>query len=123
MTRICVAIGAVTALALSVWIGSAQAAPGGVALEYKSTLGETSNVEKAHRRCWWHRGHRHCRRYVRAYRYYDAPYFYGPRYYGFYGPSYYGLPYSYGYGPGIGLFFGGGHHHHHGNHGHGHRHH
>lgn len=103
------ALGAIAALTLNVSIGSAQAAPNGVAVDLKAAVGQTSSAEKVHSRCWWHRGHRHCRRYVRQYRYFAAPY---------YAPRYYGAPYAYGYGPGIGLFFGGGHHHHHHHHGH-----
>ena len=107
------AFGAVAVLTLNLSIGSAQAAPNGVAVYLKAAVGQTSSAEKVHSRCWWHRGHRHCRRYVRHYRYYAAPYY--PYYYA---PRYYGAPYAYGYGPGIGLFFGGGHHHHHHHHGH-----
>ena len=62
------------------------------------------------RRCYWHRGHRHCRRvWLRDYGYYDDPYYYGSPY--GYGPYAYG---PYAYGPSFGFFFGGrgGHHHH-----------
>jgi hypothetical protein len=88
------------ALTLAFAGSSAQAAPaGGLAAELKSEANRGSAVLEAtwYRRCWWHRGHRHSRRYWR-----DDVYYYD---------SY---PY---YGPGIGFFFGGGGHHH----GHGHR--
>lgn len=58
------------------------------------------------RRCYFHRGHRHCRRVWRDYGYYDSD------------PYYYSGPYA--YGPSFGLFFGGGRHGHGGHH---HRHH
>lgn len=68
-------LGAVAALTLNVSISSAQAAPSGVTADVKAAVGETSNAEKVHSRCWWHRGHRHCRPYVRQFRYYAAPYY------------------------------------------------
>ena len=59
----------------------------------------TSAAEQVHyyrRRCWRHRGHYHCRRYVRGY--YYPSYAYGPYY----------RPY---YAPGFRFYFGGGHRH------------
>lgn len=59
-----------------------QAAPaGGLTGNLKSTAEQMSNVDQARYRCWWHRGHRHCRRVYGYYPYY-APY-YGPSF-GFY---------------------------------------
>jgi hypothetical protein len=87
------------ALALGLMGSSVQAAPaGGPVAELKSEAAQSSEVHEAawRRRCWWHRGHQHCRRY------WDD--------YGYYGDGY---PY-YGYGPGVGFFFGGGGGHHHG---------
>jgi hypothetical protein len=76
----------------------ASAAPAGALTGLQAP--ETSNVEHvALRRCYWHRGHRHCRRAFRRYGYYDYPY-YEP------------YPYYYGYGPSIGFSFGGGRHFH-----------
>jgi hypothetical protein len=97
-----------TALAAAVLAVGTYAAPATAAPP--STLGGgkdavESNVEKAHyRRCWYSHGVRRCR-IVRAYRYYDGPYYdYAPGYY--YGPGF--------YGPSFGFSFGGfGHHHHH----------
>jgi hypothetical protein len=94
-------LAAAGALILAFAGSSAQAAPaGGLAAELKSEANRGSGVQEAtwRRRCWWHRGHRHCRRY------WDDGY-------GYYYDSY---P-----GPGISFFFDGGRRHHH--HGHGHR--
>jgi hypothetical protein len=81
------------AVALGLATLSAQAAPAGSAtMDLKGSA--VSSVEKAARRCWWHRGHRHCR-YYRDYGYY---------------------PHHYGYGPSIRFYWGGhrhGHHRHH----------
>jgi hypothetical protein len=51
-------------------VGTAQAAPGSSAGDVlRSYAQEQSTVEDVrwrrrhcHTRCWWHRGHRHCRR-------------------------------------------------------------
>jgi hypothetical protein len=88
------------ALVMGLAGSSAQAAPagGGPAAALKGEASRNSAVEKTdwRRRCWYHRGHRHCR-----WQWYD---------------DYYDPPY---YGPGIGFFFGPGHHHRgHGHHGH-----
>ena len=94
-----VALLATAATTLSMQPASASPLSGAAKLN-KST----SVVEKAaYRRCWWHRGHRHCRWVGYSNYYDDYPYDYG-----------------YSYGPGIGFFFGGGGHRHHGWHG-GHR--
>jgi len=74
--------GAAGALALGCTTLTVQAAPAGAATVDLKTAA-TMGVQKARyhrRRCWWHNGHRHCRRY-RHYR----PYFslYGPGF-GFY---------------------------------------
>ena len=86
---------ATVTLALGVLAAPVSAAP---SVNLKGAVLEpgTSLVEKVHsvRRCWWHRGHRHCR-YVRGYRAYG------------HAPNYY-----YGYGPSFGLYFGGGGHRH-----------
>ncbi|MBX9591440.1 MAG: hypothetical protein K2X43_19295 [Hyphomonadaceae bacterium] len=96
------------ALALGMVSIAAQAAPlGNAAGGLKATAGENALVQDVRwgRRCWRHRGHWHCRRYGRHYRYY--PYYYG------------------GFGPGFGFYFGPRHHrwHHHGWHHHGWHHH
>ena len=58
------------AVAVLMACGTAQAAPASGSLDTLKILGaEQSNVEQArwrcYRRCWWHRGHRHCRRVCR----------------------------------------------------------
>ena len=94
-------VGAVAMGALSL---SAQAAPlGGAAGGPGANAADSSLVQQArwYRHCYWHRGHRHCRRVWRrwsGYRYDDGYYGYG------YGPRV--------YGPGFGLYFGPGRHHH-----------
>jgi hypothetical protein len=61
-----------TALAASVLgflaVPAQASPPAGMARELAPIAGEGGNVELARYRCYWHRGHRHCR-----YRYY------GPR--------------------------------------------
>jgi hypothetical protein len=106
-------LGALAAVAFGIAGSTAQAAPLGnvqanPAAE-QNTM--TQNVVWV-RRCYWHRGHRHCRRVWRDAYYYDDDYYGAPYAYG-YGP--------YAYGPSFGFFFGGGrgHHHHHGHHHHG----
>src|SRR5262245_1279479 len=105
-------LGATTALALGAAGTTAQAAPLGnvmadSAAEQNAILQNVAWI----RRCYWHAGHRHCRRVWREYGYNSDPYYYGEPYYA-YGP--------YAYGPSFGFFFGGGgrggHHggHHHG---------
>jgi hypothetical protein len=95
----------VSAAAMSIAASGTQAAPISGASELKPS---TNAVEKAaYRRCWWHRGHRHCRWFHSAY--YDDDYYYG------------GYPYGYSYGPSVGFFFGGGGHRHGGFGHHGHR--
>jgi hypothetical protein len=67
-------------------MGSAQAAPLGAVGAVKDAATETSGVENVtYRRCFWHRGHYHCRQ-----AYYAPPvygFYAGPRYprYGYYG--------------------------------------
>jgi hypothetical protein len=57
---------------------AAPAAPGALETMTAATRdGKAENV--AYRRCWWHRGHRHCRWYGSRYRGYG---------YGYYGPLY-----------------------------------
>jgi len=107
------------ALAFGLMGAPAQAAPLGSMGDVRTNAAHNSDVQDVrwYRRCYWHRGHRHCRRY------WDDDY-------GYY---YDGYP----YGPGIGFFFGGGGHGHHfrghrgghhfrghggGRHGHGRRH-
>jgi hypothetical protein len=82
---------AVVGLAFGLFAMPASAAPTG---NLKGVEGNTSAAEPVHygRRCWRHRGHYHCRRYVR------------PHYY----PSYAYRPY---YAPGFRFYFGGGHRH------------
>lgn len=110
-------VGVGAALALSALSAPVQAAPLGVARDgLKAATDENTVVQDVVwvRRCWWHGGHRHCRRVWS-----DRPHYYG---------SYpYDDSYYYGYGPSFGFSFGGGHRHHghggHGHHGHGgHRH-
>ena len=98
-------VGAVGALALGSLSASVQAAPLGLGQDgYNAATRENSAVQDVVwvRRCWYHNGHRHCRRVWS----YDDGYYYGPDYY---------------YGPSFGFSFGGGRHHgghHHGGHGH-----
>ncbi|HJU30707.1 MAG TPA: hypothetical protein VJ740_04610 [Hyphomicrobiaceae bacterium] len=77
------------ALAVSLFAAPATAAP---AANLQGIAKDTSAVEQAHyrRRCWWHHGHRHCRR---AY--------YRRHYYGYYPYRHY-----YGYRPGFSFYFG-----------------
>jgi hypothetical protein len=103
--------GAAAAIAVGTLSASVQAAPLAASPDnLKATAGENSTVANVVwvRRCWWHRGHRHCRRVWR-----DSDYYY------------YYDPYPHGgffFGPSIGFGFGGhGHHHHHGHHHRGHR--
>jgi hypothetical protein len=112
-------VGAAGALAVGTLSASVQAAPLGTARDnLKAAANENTVVQDVVwvRRCWWHHGHRHCRRVWS-----DGPYYYDP--------GYYYDPYPYGgffYGPSIGFRFDGGHRHHrgHGHHhgGRGHRH-
>jgi hypothetical protein len=106
-------VGAAGALAMGTLSASVEAAPLGPAADtLKATAEENTAVQDVVwvRRCWWHRGHRHCRRVWRE------------------GPYYYYDPYPYDggffFGPSFGFSFGGhGHRHHHGHHHHrGHRH-
>ena len=102
-------LGAAAAAAFGAFTTTAQAAPLGTMQIDRAT--ENSAVQDVAwvRRCYWHRGHRHCRRVWRDYGYYDDSYSYGD-------PYYYGAPYA--YGPSFGFFFGGGRGHHHGHHHH-----
>ena len=76
------------ALVLGSWAVPVSAAPLGTLDGIKSE--NTSAAEQvSYRRCWWHKGHRHCRRYG------------GYGYYPYYGS------------PGISFYFGGGRHRHH----------
>ena len=90
------------ALALNVLSAPASAAPLGTAtLDVTGSKAVAEQV--AYRRCWRHKGHRHCRWVEDDYGYNSYPGYYG-------------------YGPGINLYFGGGghRHHHHGHRGRGH---
>lgn len=54
----------------------AQAAPaGGLTGDLKTTAEQMSPIDQVRYRCWWHRGHRHCRRVHRHYGYYYGPSF------------------------------------------------
>ena len=64
MTRLSLLAGPAVALAIGLFAGSAQAAPAGGALgDVKANPAAGSAVETTSwtRRCYWHRGHRHCR--------------------------------------------------------------
>jgi hypothetical protein len=104
-------LGSAAAVAFAAAGTTAQATPLGNVLTDRAAEQNTTVQNVAWlRRCYWHRGHRYCRRVWReSSYYYDDPYYYG-------GP--------YAYGPSIGFFFGGGGHRHHGHHHHHHhRHH
>jgi hypothetical protein len=95
--------GAAGAVALGFATLSAQAAPVGAApADLKANAPSSVQQVRYYRRhCWWHHGHRHCRRHYRHY-----------------GPSF-----SF-YGPGIGFYLGSGYRHHrHGRHHHRRHHH
>jgi hypothetical protein len=80
---------AAVTLAAILLTAPASAAPLGMVGQQAAI--EQPLAEPVHyRRCWYHDGHRHCRRHVARY--------------------YYREPYYYGYGPGINLYFGGGRH-------------
>jgi hypothetical protein len=87
--------GAIGAVGLAMISLSAQAAPlAGANDGVQANAADSSMVQQArwYRHCYWHRGHRHCRRVWRGgYGYYPDR-----RYYG--GPTV--------YGPGFGLYFG-----------------
>jgi hypothetical protein len=57
----------VVALTLGVLAAPASAAPAVGIFGNEARTAGTTLVEKAARRCWWHRGHKHCR-YYREYR-------------------------------------------------------
>jgi hypothetical protein len=98
-------LGAAAAVAFSAVGTTAQSAPLGNLQADRASEQNTAVQNVAWvRRCYSHRGHRHCRRVWRDYGYYDPE------------PNYYGGPYA--YGPSIGFFFGGGRHGHHGGHHH-----
>ena len=92
----------ITAAAFAIGIGfmaaPATAAPGSLAGDFRAANPSTSAAEQVVRRCYWHRGHRHCRDTHRYYR-------------------------EYGYGPSINLNIGGHRHghRHRGHRGHDHR--
>ena len=96
--------GAVGAVALGMISLSAQAAPlGGANGGVRANAPDSSMVQQVawYNHCYWHNGHRHCRRVwrrVSGYPNYDRYYGYG---YG-YGPEI--------YGPGFGVYFGPRHH-------------
>ena len=89
--------GAAGALALGMLSFSAQAGPlSGAGEGLRANAGESALVQQAHwvRRCYWHRGHRHCRRVWRrwgGYHHHHRHYYGGP---GFYGPGF-----SFHFGP------------------------
>jgi hypothetical protein len=90
--------GAAGAIALGALSFSAQAAPlAGAPAGPKAHVGESNLAQDVHwvRRCWWHRGHRHCRRVYRRWGYY--PYYRSHYYYG--GPAFYGPGFSFYFGP------------------------
>ena len=66
-------LGAGSALALSVLAASAQAAPAGPAAGIRD-LGVSVAEKAAYRRCWRHRGKRHCRWYRGSSRAYSGYY-------------------------------------------------
>ena len=106
-------LGAAAAAALGATTTAVQAAPlGNMPTNLSSENSAVENVAYV-RRCYWHLGHRHCRRVWRDYGYYDD----GPYYSYGYAPYY---SYGYGpyYGPSFGFSFGGGGRHHHGGHRH-----
>ena len=81
----------IAAAALAVGLGlmaaPATAGPAGsLAGDFRTAAPSTSLAEQIARRCWWHRGHRHCRHT-------------GRRHYR-----------EYGYGPSVNLHIGGGRH-------------
>jgi hypothetical protein len=101
-------VGAAGALALGSLSASVQAAPLGVGPDGLKPADENKVLQDVVwvRRCWWHRGHRHCRRVWRDSGYYYDPYYYDP----------------YFYGPSFSFRFGGHGHRHHGHHHRGGRH-
>jgi hypothetical protein len=92
-------LGLAFGLAICAMALPSDAAPVSGAGTLEAVAGERSAVHDVHwrRRCWWHRGHWHCRRYVRhwypRHGYYpDYPrrhhrYRYGPRF-GIWGPGF-----------------------------------
>ncbi len=71
-----------------------QAAPvGSMNGDFRAATGDTSAVDRVHRRCWWHHGRRYCREFRRGYYERDRGYY----------------PY---YAPGFSLYFGGHRHRH-----------
>jgi hypothetical protein len=68
-------IGAVGALTIGTLSASVQAAPLGIAPDNLKATAENTAVQDVVwvERCWWHRGHRHCRRVWR-----NRPSYYGP---------------------------------------------
>lgn len=97
-------LGAAAAMAFGAVGNTAQAAPLGNVQADRAAAPNSAVQDVAWvRRCYWHRGHRHCRRVWREYGYYP-----------YYDYGYYGGPYA--YGPAFGFYFGGGHRHHHHHH-------
>lgn len=78
---------AVIALTLGMLTAPASAAPAVGAIGSEAKAAGTALVEKAARRCWWHRGHRHCR-YYRGYGGYGGYYGYRPGFNFYVGPGY-----------------------------------
>ena len=98
-------IPAVGAIALYFAAAPAQAAPiaGAASGGLAAAASRNSAVNNVHwrRRCWWHRGHLHCRRHVRRW--------HPDYYYGGYFPRRHSYRYRPGftiYGPGFGLYLG-----------------
>jgi hypothetical protein len=89
--------GAAGAIALGMLSVSAQAAPltnpGDAA---RANAGQSGLVQDVRwvRRCYWHRGHRHCRR---VWRRWGGYHHHHRRYYG--GPGFYGPGFSFHFGP------------------------
>lgn len=79
-------------------VGASSASAAPVGPSSPVTASEAKGTTQVHKRCYRHRGHWHCPRYTRyyRYRYYDGPYY-----------GYYSRPYYYSYGPSFGIYFGG----------------
>lgn len=97
--------GAAGALMLGSLSLTAQAAPlGGAQDALRADVGQNSQAQDvAWRRCWWHRGHRHCRWVGHRHGYYP---YYHRRHYGYrpyYRDRYYGAGLAF---PGFGFYFG-----------------
>jgi hypothetical protein len=76
-------LGSAMAVFVLMLVAPAQAAPvGGSAQNLSEVTGPNADIVQVRHRCYRHRGHWHCPRHGRYYRYYDGPGFYfnfGPR--------------------------------------------